>query len=403
MFSGLLEPESALAEKIGTFPPVDGGGFRSLLERAGAGERLETASVVELLNGTLDPKNRRILKEFAAGYRRPHDREILLLPPLYFSSLCENRCKYCDFSAGGLRLSLDEFSREMDALLETGYRSIELVCGQDPGLFRHETPFQGNEQSFRLPEVTSYFRLAKEKIRAAGGGMLTSNIPPVDTESFKDLQAAGLDCFLVWLETFHRGQYARLHAPGGPKYFQDFRLDSFVRAREAGISHLAGAFLKGLYDWRKEEVLLYALDRFLKDRYGRGFSIIGTPRLKGGFLDSDLVKGYVVSDEEYELNVALDRILFDGLLWLQTREAPAMNRALIRTYGAGVILTITCSTAPGGYHRKFPAKAQFPVHLQDLRRTIRSYEEEGYSVRFAWTPEMMAEFQRKPQSAGPAR
>ena len=114
--------------------------------------------------------------------------------------------------------------------------------------------------------------------------MLTTNIPPLDVESLRRLRENGLDCFLVWQETFNPGQYAQASLPReGRKASQGFRLDSMENAIAAGIKHLAGAFLKGLYDWRKEEVLLYLFDRYLKTKNGRGFSIIGTPRVKGDF------------------------------------------------------------------------------------------------------------------------
>ena len=87
--------------------------------------------IVELLNCTFDEKNRNLILSFASDMSRPHDKEILLLPPLYFSSICENNCQYCDFSSNGNRLSYDDFLDEFDFLTDLGYRSIELVSSQD--------------------------------------------------------------------------------------------------------------------------------------------------------------------------------------------------------------------------------------------------------------------------------
>ena len=245
MFSSQLEQITARAEKIGTTPPIDTKTFRTLLEKAAGGETLELESTVDLLNGTIDPENRRILTDFAAGYRRPRDRELLLLPPLYFSSICENRCRYCDFSSGGLRLSLDEFAGEVDSLLSMGYRSIELVSGQDPDLFRHKNPFPAENQRFDLSRVIPYFQISKRKLLEAGNGMLTSNIPPVDSGSFHELKDAGLDCYLIWLETFNHRQYSLLHDAGGPKSSPTFRFDSFEHALDEGIEHSPGPISRG--------------------------------------------------------------------------------------------------------------------------------------------------------------
>ncbi len=155
------------------------------------------------------------------------------------------------------------------------------MSSQDPCLYVHEEPFSLADQRFQVEGAARYFEILRNSLSSNGGGMITSNIPPVDTDSFRRLRQAGLDCFLVWLETFDATQYGRLHARRGPKGNQGYRLDSFDRAREAGVRHVAGAFLKGLFDWRKEEVVLYLLDRHLKTTWGHGFSIIGTPRVKG--------------------------------------------------------------------------------------------------------------------------
>lgn len=371
--------------KIGTSPPIGEVDTLAVLEKAARSEALDEEEIVELLNGVSEPANAKMVREFSRGYSRPRENDVLLLPPLYFSSICENRCAYCDFSNGnGQRLSQNAFSEEVDALLDLGYRSIELVSSQDPKLFVRRLPFDPVDQRFDVGNTAQYFETLRRRLTEEGGGMITSNIPPVCTTGFEVLKTAGLDCFLAWLETFDPTQYSLLHVDTGPKGNQEFRLDSFERAREAGIEHVAGAFLKGLHDWRKEEAILYLFERHLKARWGRGFSIIGSPRVKGRFLDSVAIKQFEVTDEEYELNIALDRILFDGVLWLQTRESFDFNRHLINTYGGGVVLTLTSCTAPGGYSKPSQSTSQFPVFKQDLLQSASLLEEDGFTVRFAW-------------------
>jgi len=372
-----------------------------LLEKSSRGERLTQDEIIGLLNCTFDETNRNLILSFASDMSRPHDKEILLLPPLYFSSICENNCQYCDFSSNGNRLTYDDFLAEFDYLTDLGYRSIELVSSQDIELYRHKEPFDISDQNFDIENASKYFELAWERLRGLGGGMLTSNIPPVDTAGFSLLKKAGLSCYLSWMETFNPVQYERLHDKNSPKANQAFRLNSFEDALRAGIDHVAGAFLKGLFDWRQEETVLYELDRYVEEKFGQGFSIIGTPRLKGFFLNSSQVQPYSVSDEDFELNIALDRILFNGILWMQTRESFAFNRKLISRYGGGVILTISCSTAPGGYKNPPRGKAQFPVFNAILSHSIEQLEEDGFTVRFNWDSGTLNDFQRKesvPQS-----
>jgi 2-iminoacetate synthase len=396
MFSAQIKDISELAEKVGAGSPPAWEAIRPLLDKAAQGCSLAPDEIVAVVEGTLSPSVAGQIKEMAARLRRPHDREILLLPPLYISSVCENRCTYCEFGGGGVRLSLDDFRIEIEALLNQGFRSIELVSGQDIELFGHrqEPDWGPGNQWFDIETGAAYFAQARGLLDRRGGGMLTSNIPPLDTKGMARLREAGLDCFLVWQETFNPGQYARLHPQRGPKSDQSFRLDAFERARAGGIPHTAGAFLKGLYDWRKEEVVLYLLDAHLKTATGRGLSIIGTPRLKGAAVRSPLVRGYQVSDEDYELNVALDRILFNGIHWLQTRESLETNLHLIERYGGGVILTLLCSTAPGGYGAPPRGKAQFPVHRQDTASSVAALEKLGFKVHFDWNAETLEAFQR---------
>ncbi len=395
MFSERLKNIVAASENIMQKNAIGEGALLSLLEKSAKGIMLDVEEMTSLMCGTYQEKCRKMILEFSKNYERPHDRDILLLPPLYFSSTCENNCLYCDFSSDGHRLTLDDFSNEFNTLIDMGYRSIELVSAQDPAMYLHDASYDLVEnQVFHIDEVLKYFAFARKRLDENGGGMLTSNIPPVDVGSLGRLKSAGLNCYLLWLETFNPRNYSKMHYQKGPKANQAFRLDSFESAYKAGIEHFAGAFLKGLYDWRKEEVVFYFLDRYLKEKAGHGFSIIGTPRLKGAFSRSDLVREYMVSDEDYELNVALDRILFDGILWLQTRESFETNRHLIAQYGGGVILTLSSSTAPGGYFRPTSAKPQFPVFKQDLDNSVSLLQEGGCQVHFNWDSKVLSSFQR---------
>lgn len=402
MFSSQLRKTVAIAESVRRAPRVDTAEFISLLQQASV-RSLDDEEIVALIGATREAAHRRTLLDFAASYRRPLDREILLLPPLYFSSICENRCRYCNFSRDGERLDLEQFEHEFSFLVALGFRSIELVSSQDPHLYPHAEGFSLEEQRFHVEAMLPYVELASGMLHANGGGMLTTNIPPLDVESLRKLRESGLDCFLVWQETFNPEQYGRLHVARGPKGNQAFRLDSMENSLFAGIPHLAGAFLKGLYDWREEEVALYLFDRYLKRRNGRGFSIIGTPRVKGEIESSPVIAPYRMSDEEYELNIALDRILFDGILWLQTRESFELNLRLLRRYGGGVILTLLSSTAPGGYAAPSSADPQFPVFKQDLDNSVQRLGEADFTVRFAWDEGTLTSFQRPPAQTEVAR
>lgn len=396
MFSDELPGILESIKELERFPRADRSGIRGLLEKCANREDLSLEEIGTLICSASDRESQELIKQFAAGYKRPSGDKVFLLPPLYIASRCENRCKYCNFSQiNGERLTPAEFTEELERLIEIGYRSIEIVSSHDPGLFVHKKGFDLADQKYEIQELVKYFEIARESFGRHGGGMLTSNIPPLDTASLRELKAAGLDCFLVWAETFDTEQYHKLHGGRTPKTWQPYRIDSFERAIEAGIEHVAGAFLKGLYDWRKEEIVLYFLDRYLKRLNGIGFSIVGTPRIKGTFEDSDLVQRYHVTDEEYELNIALDRLLFDGILWLQTRESFAFNKSLIFKYGGGVILTIDSCTAPGGYKQSPKGQAQFPVYKSDRNQAAEELESGGFKAVFDWKADALTRALRR--------
>ncbi len=394
MLSSYLNTLKSKANKIGHLKSIGSNELLFILEKCSGGNELKDQEIILLLNSLSQPKNRSLILDYSSSYQRPFDDYILLLSPLYFSSICENKCLYCNFSNNGYRLSFKEFECELNKIIEMGYHNIELVSGQDPELFEHQKNFQIDQQYFNIDKTLEYFKIANDIIEKKDNGMLISNIPPVDDLSFSKLIEYGLDCFLLWLETFDPFQYAKLHYSQGPKANQAFRIDSLERALQLGVKHIAGAFLKGLSDWKKEEFYLYKMDRYLKKKYGKGFSIIGTPRLKGRFQKSKIVKDFVVSDEDYELNVALDRILFDGILWYQTRESFKTNLRLITKYGGGVILTLDCHTAPGGYYKPFPTKSQFPVSNPGQLKTIPELKKKGFKILFNWGNHTLSKLQR---------
>ncbi|MCX6707008.1 MAG: hypothetical protein NT001_02600, partial [Candidatus Woesearchaeota archaeon] len=197
-----------------------------LLEKRIEGRSLEENESIALIHASIiDDIAQNIIKT-AAMLERPHKNKIFALPPLYVDSICENRCIYCNFREDGDSLSYEEFRTELKALLSKGYRSIELVFGQNPSIFRRKEPFKLRDQQFDISSVIKYFEIAKGEIDSAGGGMLTLNAPPLDKDSYKQLKKNGLDCFLLWAETFNPMQYARLHPGHTPKTEQRYRLES---------------------------------------------------------------------------------------------------------------------------------------------------------------------------------
>jgi 2-iminoacetate synthase len=358
-----------------------------ILEKRLSGQKLTEREAVTLIRASdISPFDEKIISA-ASQLERPRKNEVFVLPPLYISSSCVNACTYCNFHGKGKSLSLNEFEDEFRWLVDSGHRSIELVFGQDPKMFVPETNFDGKDQRYDVTKVAEYFQKAKQILDQNGGGMLTINAPAVDELSYHKLKNAGLDVMLLWQETFNPMRYQKLHPGNTPKSFQDYRLNVYDRARNAGMEHIAGTFLKGLYDWRVEEQMLCHLDRDLYERQGRGFSMIGTPRIKN-------FEKYHVSDEDYILNIALDLLIYSGPLWLQTRESWELNSKIYDQFGGGFIQTIDTSTAPGGYAKLGKGKAQFPVHPYQRNVIEKSLMQKGINTVYSWNVQDLSSIQR---------
>ena len=94
----------------------------------------EAASLIAWARG---PEQRAQLHAAAQQVRErlaPHNVEFVI--PVYLTSFCENECLYCGYRqsnslAERVRLSEDEFTRELDLILSWGHRRIELVLSED--------------------------------------------------------------------------------------------------------------------------------------------------------------------------------------------------------------------------------------------------------------------------------
>lgn len=342
--------------------------IKDILKQRLRGEALSIQECCTLVYASILTDVAAMIIEAAMQLALLYNNKVFLLSPLYVSSYCCNDCEYCEFGPNcskklnlpeiekthrGERLSLPEFVNEGIALLDMNYRNIELVFGQDTHFFK---PL--SKQMYDVTKLCEYVKeLKKIMVMRNGGGMIVLNAPPLDIEAYKKLSNS-IDMMLLWLETSNILCYRRYHGTKYPKSDYPFRQFSFGNAHDGDIKYTAGGYLAGLSPWRDETLALLYHDRYLKEKYGRnGFKIIGTPRYKGN-LEIDAS----VSDDEYLLSIALYRLIFDGIPWIQTRESAELNKKIIDTFGGRFILTKDCSTAVGGYSKKAKGKMQFPVH-----------------------------------------
>jgi 2-iminoacetate synthase len=337
--------------------------LQSIVEAAEKNPGLDVEDAASLIAWAREPERRAEIHAAAQQVRErlaPHNVEFVI--PVYLTSFCENECLYCGYRksnalAERVRLSLDEFNRELDLILSWGHRQIELVLSDDP--------------EFGPKVLTRYVELTRQKLDRLGGGVVGLCSPVCEREDYVRLRAAGLEWVVEWQETYHQPHFNRWHVIGSPKRDFEFRLDLWDRVIAAGIRKIALGALLGLYDWRYDALATIEHGNYLRRAYGLEPHAIGIPRLKParGVLASQKSSRFTVSDDDYRLILSLYHLAFPrSRLFFNTRENYEMNISMV---AAGDLFTVDCDTFPGGYLRH-DRPGQFSTHgFPDRREVVR--------------------------------
>ena len=359
-FSEVFRVSGARIESLAVLPeptrPLE-----AILEAAARNAGLDVEDAASLIAWAREPERRATIRTAAQRVREqvaPHTVEFVI--PVYLTSFCENECLYCGYRqsnalAERVRLSLDEFSRELDLILSWGHRQIELVLSQDP--------------EFGPDVVARYVELTRRKLDRLGGGVVGLCSPVYERQDYVRLAAAGLEWVVEWQETYHQPHFDRWHVYGSRKRNFEYRLDLWDRVIPAGIKKIALGALLGLYDWRFDVLATIEHGNYLRRAYGLDPHAIGIPRLKParGVLASQKPSRFTVSDEDYRLILSLYHLAFPrSRLFFNTRENYEMNISMV---AAGDLFTVDCDTFPGGYLRN-NTPGQFSTHGFPSRREV---------------------------------
>jgi 2-iminoacetate synthase len=322
---------------------------------------LDVEDAASLIAWAREPEQREAIHAAARRVRErvaPHCVEFVI--PVYLTSFCENECLYCGYRqsnalAERVRLSLDEFSRELDLILSWGHRQIELVLSEDP--------------EFGPDVVARYVELTRRKLDRLGGGVVGLCSPVYAQEDYVRLRTAGLEWVVEWQETYHQPHFDRWHVTGSPKRDFNYRLDLWDRVIAAGIKKVALGALLGLYDWRFDVLAAVEQGNYLRHAYGLEPHAIGIPRLKParGVLASQKPSHFTVGDDDFRLVLSVYHLAFPrSRLFFNTRENYDMNISMVE---AGDLFTVDCDTFPGGYlHHDTPG--QFSTHGYPSRQEV---------------------------------
>ncbi|MGI6100213.1 MAG: [FeFe] hydrogenase H-cluster radical SAM maturase HydG [Kiritimatiellia bacterium] len=320
--------ETALKEAVNPDPAR----VRDILAKSLAIETLLPEETAVLLQVT-DPELRREMETAALAIKhKVYDNRIVTFAPMYISSYCVNRCRYCGFSADNHRqrrrcLTMDEIRAEAAAMCgRDGHKRVMAVYG--------EHPMTGAEfiaeslQAIYSVEVRT--RRGKTSVRR-----VNVNAAPLPIDDLRIVQKGGIGTFQVFQETYHRRTYAAMHPADTIKGDYDWRVTCMHRAFDAGIDDVGLGVLFGLADWKFEVMGLLMHSRELERFVNIGPHTISVPRLhpaSGSDISRHTPAPFTDEDFVHALTVLRLSVPYTGLI-LTARESAALRD---RCVGLGI-------------------------------------------------------------------
>lgn len=318
----------------------------------------------ELLNCVIESAN--VLKNKVFG------NKVKIYIPVYITSKCVNNCIYCGFRKDNIllhrkRLSLDEFKKEIDFVLDIGHRTIELVLGSDPEL--------------KGKNLAPYIEITAGRLKNKGGGSIILMSEPMSIEDYKILKEAGLNEVYCWQETYNQECYANIHPKSTSKSNYKYRLTIFDRVLNAGIQRYGMGVLFGLHNWECDMLSLLKHAQWLEAKYGVVPYSFGIPRFKKAEGALRQKAFYRVTNRMYRLAVAVYRLAFPTThTYMNTRESLNLIFELLK--GGGSEVNTEASTVPGGYTHQFMNGEQFFHYTYDSRNVFNILRDMGLESSF---------------------
>ncbi len=327
--------------------------------------------------GQGDELDRAIIARSAAVKADLYGGQVFVVVPIYVTSICEEQCVYCNFRGGNKgtgverrRLTDHELEQEATYLVEEkGLKVLELVYAADPRM--------------RVDAMCRHVELLRRVLDQHGGGLVGISAESLDENDYRPLVDAGLCWSVLWQETYDKARYSELHPGKTKKANFEYRLDAYERMLAAGVEHVGIGILSGLSDWRRDWAMLMLHEEYLQQHYGRGASILGTPRLKlapGALLQDS---PFIPTRQEFLTTVALHNMFSPATApFVSTREDWDVCLEMAR--GGGCLFTLNCSTTPGGYALHH-AGCQFTANSYDAPIYSAKLRAEGFDPVFHWT------------------
>jgi 2-iminoacetate synthase len=265
--------------------------------------------------------------------RQHFGRTIALFAPIYLSNVCNSDCVYCCYATRsgmpGERRTLNEteIRDECRVLASQGFQSVLLLTGDAPRIAG-------------VDYIAAAVRIAREYFAS-----VSIEVFALDVEDYRHLVDLGLDGMTLFMETYQKETYARVHLRGKKQDFA-YRLGASERAGQAGVRRLGIGALLGLYDWHMDGFWAAMHAKYLQKQCWQSAVSVSFPRLQ--HTPARFPVTSLPSDREFvQLMLAMRLFLPEVGFTLSTREQPALRDNLIPL---GVThMSAGSSTRPGGY------------------------------------------------------
>lgn len=281
----------------------------------------ETATLLHVS----DPELRKEMEEAANKIKhKVYDNRIVTFAPMYISSYCVNRCRYCGFSADNNHqkrtcLTMDEIKREAEAMTGIhGHKRVMAVYGEHP-----ETGARFISDSLdAIYSVSVKTRHGTSNVRR-----INVNAAPMSIDDLKIVQKAGIGTFQVFQETYNHKTYAAMHPADTVKGDYGWRVTCMHRAFDAGIDDVGLGVLFGLHpDWKFDVMGLVTHARELERFVGIGPHTFSVPRMHAASGSDVANSPNAFTDDNFLHAVTVLRLSvpYTGLI-VTARETPELR------------------------------------------------------------------------------
>ncbi len=326
-------------------------------------ETLDIEDLIALLSPKAIPFLEKMAQKAHQLTRWHFGRTISIYTPIYLSNHCSSDCVYCFFAShSGIRekrvtLNDGQIREECIELNKKGIQTVLLLTGDATKIVPVEY-------------ISNAVRIAKEYFKS-----VSVEFYSMEEDEYKQLVDAGTEGVTLYMETYDRDTYDKVHLSGKKKDYL-YRLNALERAGRAGIRRLTCGVLLGLSDWRFDVVWLALHAKYLEKTCWQSVISLSFPRLK--HTPPRFQVPHLVSLEELiQIITAMRLFLPYSPFNLSTRESAEVRNHLIPL---GITsMSAGSSTRPGGYKvfHKTPPE-QKPVLEQfeiDDNRTVEEVVE----------------------------